>query len=76
MENPNTWTDLEHGIQAILDKYTKEHARGMVGLSMARTLADYVREYMRGTQEVSPVLEEQLQALDRVKEAHRKVFGS
>lgn len=76
MENPDTWTDLEHGIEQVLSKHYEDDIYGVIGLSLARKLADYVREYMRGTQEVSPVLEEQLQALDRVKEAHRKVFGS
>ena len=77
MENPNTWTDLERGIQQVIDEHARTWDKGAVGLSLARTLADYVRERDRLLRlQESPVLEDQLEAVRKIKQAYRKVFGS
>lgn len=44
MENPATWGPAEHAINDAYGKWFERHDKGYVGLSLARAIADALRD--------------------------------
>lgn len=61
MENPDTWDELDQAVADLLTRYYLNQDAGVVGLSLVRTVADFVRERERSRNESTMV------ALPRVR---------
>jgi hypothetical protein len=57
MENPATWGDLEHTIHDAIQQHHEAQAKGVIGLSLVRTIADAVRDHV--TKEINEALWEE-----------------
>lgn len=44
MENPATWDELDRAVAALITQYHLDQDAGVIGLSLTRTIADFIRD--------------------------------